>query len=68
MLPGGLATSSSDNRVEGKGRIFAELSAMEQRGLVFHQGDSWSLTKEGLFSWVFGQGASSITEAVDLLR
>lgn len=67
MLPGGLATSSSNKRVEGKGRIFAELSAMEQRGLVFHQGDSWGLTKEGLFSWVFGQGASSITEAVDLL-
>ena len=56
MLPGGLATSSSNKRVEGKGRIFAELSVMEQRGSRFSPGRFMGPYKRGLVFLGFRTG------------
>lgn len=67
MLSEGFAASCSGERMEGGDRIFDELSAMEKRGFASRQGDSWSLTKEGMFSWVFERSALPVVEAVDLL-
>lgn len=64
MLSRGVASS-----LQGKcpNLVCDELLALEREGIVARRGDSWVLTEDGFFSWLFGKSVFSIMEAARLL-